>query len=131
LAAQQLRIEDPRVPPEPHGPLDALLLRPLRDPRDLVFLRIAATCAAFVAAGALVLYAAPPKALFALGPIYLLVLFTRLTDRFSVMLHAIAHRPTFRPGCEWLASAIRWSLSPFFGLSPHLYFALHVGMHHA
>lgn len=130
VAIGKLRIDDPRVPPAAARRLDRWLCSPLRDERDLVFMRIAVVCAAFVGIGAALIYAAPPAIQIALAPVYWFVLFTRLSDRFAALLHAIAHRPAFQKRAAWIESAIRYGLSPFFGLSPHLYFALHVGMHH-
>lgn len=49
---------------------------------------------------------------------------------FTLMLHNISHRPLFHPKAKWGNAYINWILCPFFGQTPHTYFAHHIGMHH-
>jgi fatty acid desaturase len=64
------------------------------------------------------------------APLYWMLLLAGLLDRFTLMLHCTAHRPLFRAKYRALNLIIPCLLAPFFGQTPHTYFAHHLGMHH-
>ena len=62
--------------------------------------------------------------------VWLPLVFAFGAGRFTLMLHAICHRPLFRRGHPWLGRWIDWGLGPFFGHTPGSFYAHHMGMHH-
>jgi fatty acid desaturase len=105
------------------------LARALSDPRDVVFLRLAAW---------ITLVQLPFAALLlALGSFswWLAVAYWALwgyffLDRYILMLHCISHRPLFRGRARVLNAYLTVFLGVFCGETPETYFAHHVGMHH-
>lgn len=49
---------------------------------------------------------------------------------FGLMLHCTSHRSLFKKEYDFLNYYIPWIVAPFFGHSPELYYAHHIGMHH-
>jgi fatty acid desaturase len=49
---------------------------------------------------------------------------------FGLMLHCTSHRSFFKKEYNFLNYYLPWIIAPFFGHSPELYYAHHVGMHH-
>jgi fatty acid desaturase len=107
----------------------AFLQRALSDPRDTVFLRLAAW---------ITLVQLPYAAvLISLGSFswWLAVGYWALwgyffLDRYILMLHCISHRPLFRGRARILNAYITLFLGVFCGETPETYFAHHMGMHH-
>lgn len=56
---------------------------------------------------------------------------TSSTDRYTLMLHVVSHRPLFRKQIGWLNHFVPAILGPFYGQTPFSYYVHHVGMHHA
>jgi len=49
---------------------------------------------------------------------------------FGLMLHCTSHRAFFKREYNLLNYYLPWIIAPFFGHSPEVYFAHHIGMHH-
>lgn len=49
---------------------------------------------------------------------------------FGLMLHCTSHRSFFKRKYNVLNYYLPWVVAPFFGHSPELYYAHHIGMHH-
>ncbi len=49
---------------------------------------------------------------------------------FGLMLHCTSHRAFFKKEYKFLNYYLPWIIAPFFGHSPEVYFAHHIGMHH-
>jgi fatty acid desaturase len=49
---------------------------------------------------------------------------------YTLMLHAVLHRPLFRRDARWLEAFIPWVLGPLFGQTPGSFGVHHLGMHH-
>jgi fatty acid desaturase len=116
--------------PERRNPLDRLLVRLIRDERDLPFvhLSLSASLVLFPLAAA---FFVPGFFRWWMAPIYWAILLGFFLDRFILMLHNTSHRPLFRKELGLMNHYIPWVLGPFFGETPETYFSHHVGMHHA
>lgn len=121
---------DPRTAgPAPRTALDHFFAARLKDPRDLVFARASTQLLARFTAAALVLYGLDlPLWLGAAWPVYLFA--SGSAGRYSLMLHAVSHRPIFRRQYKAWESVIPWVLGPFVGHTPGSFYAHHMGMHH-
>jgi fatty acid desaturase len=100
----------------------------LDDPRDAVFVALMIQCGLVAVAGVGLFFAG--HWFWWLAPLYLLVVFAGVIDRFTLMLHCTSHRQLFRGSRPVLNALIPWVLGPFMGQTPGTYFAHHVGMHH-
>lgn len=109
---------------------ERLGLRWLRDPRDLVFLRLTLRFLLTVPPCAVLLFLAPAWLAAVATPIYLALLYGVFGGPVMLMVHAVAHRPTFRGPGVALQGLVRYGLPVFFGISPFAYRAHHVVMHH-
>ncbi|MEI7703174.1 MAG: fatty acid desaturase [Deltaproteobacteria bacterium] len=117
---------DPRTAPSPwYARWSAGLLQ---DPRDVTFVALMIQCGLVALAGVGLFFAGP--LFWWLAPVYLVVLFAGVIDRFTLMLHCTSHRQLFRSGHPLLNEIIPWVLCPFMGQTPETYFAHHMGMHH-
>jgi fatty acid desaturase len=94
----------------------------------LVFLRVAVALAGLVWPVSMLFYAGVLPV--ALAAVWLPVLFVAGAGRFTLLLHAICHRPLFRREHGWLEALIPWTLGPFFGHTPDSFYVHHIGMHH-
>ncbi len=101
----------------------------LDDPRDAVFVALMIQCGLVAMAGVGLFLAGPW--FWWLAPVYLLLLFAGVIDRYTLMLHCTSHRQLFRGSRPVLNAIVPWVLGPFMGQTPGTYFAHHVGMHHA
>jgi fatty acid desaturase len=101
--------------------------RLLNDPRDSELLSLIAQCAAMSGAGIGLFFST--HWLWLAAPLYWLWL-VALLDRYTLLLHCTSHRPLFRPNYRALNLIVPCVLGPFFGQTPHSYFAHHMGMHH-
>lgn len=120
---------DPLGPdPGPRNAVERWLVRHLRDPRDLVFVRVAVALACLVWPVSALLYAGVLPAV--VGLVWLPTLFVVGAGRFTLLLHAVCHRPLFRRERAAWEHAIPWLLGPFFGHTPHSFYVHHIGMHH-
>lgn len=120
---------DPILPViEPHNAVERWFVARLRDPRDLHFVRVSAVLSAVVmSVGALFALGVLP---LWLGPVWVLLMFQQMAGRFTLMLHAVCHRPLFKREHGWMEAYIPWVLGPFFGHTPGSFYVHHVGMHH-
>jgi fatty acid desaturase len=108
--------------------LDRKIATFLNDPRDTVFVVLAAQCTLLAAAGLLLFI--PGWFSWTAAVVYWLVWALGLLDRYILMLHCTCHRPLFKKGYRPLRHWIPWVLGPFFGQSPETYWTHHMGMHH-
>ncbi len=121
---------DPRSPgPGPRNTVERWFVARLKDPRDLRFVRVSIrlTLKVTFATGLLLSFDLPtwvalawPLILFASGD----------AGRYSLMLHAVSHRPLFRRSARTWEAYIPWVLGPFFGHTPGSFYVHHMGMHH-
>lgn len=109
---------------------ERLGLRWLRDPRDLVFLRLTLRFLLTVPPCAVLLFLAPAWLAAVATPVYLALLYGVFGGPVMLMVHAVAHRPTLRGPGVALQGLIRYGLPVFFGISPFAYRPHHVVMHH-
>src|SRR6478736_1256407 len=110
----------------------APLTKLLNEPRDLVFVWLMIQCAAVAACGVALFFLAPtlgPRIWWA-APVYWVVLFLGVIDRYTLMLHCTSHRQLFKARHGFLNSLIPDVLGPFHGQTPEAYFVHHMGMHH-
>lgn len=118
---------DPRGEPVPSFVSRAARL--LNDPRDVVFVWLVLRCVALAALG-VSLFFLPAAFLPYAAPVYLVLLFGGLMDRYTLMLHCTSHRPLFKKPYRSFNNLIPWFVAPFFGQTPNSYFSHHMGMHH-
>lgn len=100
----------------------------LREPRDLHIARTAF---------ALTFWALPVSALFFANVLpwwaaffWLPLFFAKTAGRYTLMLHAICHRPLYKPEYAYLEGWVPYVLGPFWGQTPGSFYAHHIGMHH-
>lgn len=132
LAVPVIAVTDPRAPAEPswfEAQIDKLVTPHLRDPRDVVFPRLAGRIVARVLPFAAILYFLPVWAVALLAIPYLANVFAGFGGPMVLMLHAVTHRPVFKNG-KILDKFITHVLPPFFGMTPGAYQPHHVQMHH-
>ena len=121
-----MTLTDPRTESAPS--FLSPVARLLNDPRDVAIVWLTLQCLALAAVGVSLFFVHVPW-LYA-APVYWLVLFVGLIDRFTLMLHCTSHRPLFKKQYRALNHVIPWLVGPFFGQSPGSYFSHHLGMHH-
>jgi hypothetical protein len=109
---------------------ERLWLRWLRDPRDLAFVRLALRFLLVIPPCAGLLFVVPGWLTAVAIPVYLWLLYGVFAGPVLLMIHAIAHRPTFRGPGVALQGLIRYGLPIFFGISPFAYRPHHLVMHH-
>lgn len=107
--------------------LENLLRGSLADPRDAVVVQRALGVLVFVPFAAVLFV--PGVFSWPLALIYLALVVPSLGPN-AVRVHLMAHRPLFVRRLDGLNGALRWGLAMFCGISPAMYFAHHVGMHH-
>ena len=121
---------DPRdAGPAPRGPVERWFARRLKDERDIAFVRVSIRLSLLTLPTAALLIAWDAPAWVAL--LWVPAIFGSGTvGRYSLMLHAVSHRPIFkRPHKRW-EHYIPWVLAPFFGHTPGSFYVHHMGMHH-
>jgi hypothetical protein len=101
----------------------------INDVRDLPFIKLSLFYLASVVPAAVYLFASRDFH-WALGFVYLLVLYSTMVGPYVLMLHNVCHRKLFKRKYEKLNHVIVWLLGPFFGETPETYYIHHVGMHH-
>ncbi len=123
---------DPRwAPPARLTPVDHLLLRFLRDERDLLQGRVLLLITVTLLPGAVALYVLVPGAwALALAPLWLLAVYGGFGGRYMLLLHALCHRPLFKKGLERWNLYVTGVLGPLFGSTPTSFYAHHMGIHH-
>ncbi len=123
---------DPRWlnPRAPWGP-EHLAMRLLRDPRDLLFIRVMAVVSAILLPLATFVFLLPPWGVAAVAVPYLAFVFLNFGGRYGLMLHANGHRPIFRREWRFLSNYVPFVLGPFLGHTPTSFAAHHMWMHHA
>lgn len=102
--------------------------RLLNDPRDAIFVQLILVCAALSAFGVSLFFV--QRAFWYLVPLYWLLVWVLVFDRFILMLHCTSHRALFAPRFRRLNLVIPWLIGPFMGQTPGTYFVHHLGMHH-
>ncbi len=125
-----MTLTDPR---EAHAPaFMAGAARMLNDTRDTYMLWLMLQCAALVGVGVSLFFwpSSLGISVWWAAPVYWLLLFGGLMDRFTLLLHCTSHRQLFNKDHKAKNHIIPWLLGPFFGQSPQTYFAHHMGMHH-
>lgn len=110
--------------------IDRFFLPKLRDERDLIFARNSVRIMLFVCLPGLLMYLAPTWLTWCFAVPYIAWVFTQFTGRYSLMLHATAHRVLFKREHDRWNKMIPWFLGPFFGHTPTSFFIHHIGMHH-
>lgn len=100
----------------------------LADERDAELCGLAAQCFLLSVCGVGLFF--ETRWVWYAAPLYWVLLFAGLLDRFTLMLHCTAHRALFKPKYRVFNLIIPCLLGPFFGQTPHTYFAHHLGMHH-
>jgi hypothetical protein len=127
-----LTLHDPApVGDTPRNRLERACLDWLKDPRDLVFVRLACSASAALLPAACLVYAVPAWCAWLLAPPYLWLLYAKLGGPVMLMVHALSHRASFAAGGRWLDRYIRHGMPLLYGLQPFAYFPQHVLMHHA
>ncbi|MEZ4240154.1 MAG: fatty acid desaturase [Myxococcota bacterium] len=121
----------PRPGGPPHGPLARLALHLVRDERDLPLLRLGVLAILILGPGMAIMYALPTSWTLALTPVWLAVVFLGFGGRYLLMVHAVIHRPLFRPELRWLEHLFPSIVAIPFGCTPNSFYTHHVGMHHA
>lgn len=109
-------------------PASSPLARALRDPRDAPVLALVIRLALLLIPLAALLFL---RFHWAVALVYL-ALIQRYSAPFAGLIHEATHRRLFAP--RWAAVGtfvVEWIIAPSFGMSPYLYAAQHVGMHHA
>lgn len=128
-AALTVSNSDPRsAGPAARNVVERWFAARLRDERDLKFVRVSLAITALVVPGFLVFYALNLPVWAAI--FWVPVLFAGFGGRFTLMLHAVCHRPLFKPQHTLLEAWIPWMLGPFFGQTPTSFYVHHIGMHH-
>jgi fatty acid desaturase len=122
-----LTLTDPREATAPR--FLGFVRNALNDPRDVEVVWLMLKCLVVVCAGIGLFFVKAVPVLY-LAPLYYLLLFGGLIDRFTLMLHFTSHRPLFNKRFRFLNHVIPWVIGPFFGQTPNTYFAHHMGMHH-
>jgi hypothetical protein len=133
-ALRTVELTDPTAPAAP-GPIEALsdrLVGPyLKDPRDVVFTRLAARMFTQLLPLTVAMYLAPTWLTALLGIPYVAYLFLRFGGPTVLGLHAVTHRPLFIKPHDRYKAVITHVLPLFVGMPPFAYRAHHVLMHHA
>ncbi|HHO53460.1 MAG TPA: fatty acid desaturase [Deltaproteobacteria bacterium] len=122
---------DPRwVPPEGDSALRRFFLPMMRDERDLIFVQRASLFSITVVPAGVGMFLLPSWAVALLAVPYLATVFLYWGGRYTLMLHAICHRPLFHSRHALWNRWIPWLLGPFMGHTPAAFYVHHIGMHH-
>jgi fatty acid desaturase len=101
----------------------------LRDPRDLLLLRVMAIVGGLMWPILTFCFLAPSFPWIAYIA-YVLILVLN-ADRVLLMMHVAVHRPIFKAQFWPLEGILHLFLGPLFGCTPGTFYAHHVAMHHA
>lgn len=125
-------INDPVFIPRQYGRTDQLLLKLIRDERDLPFVYLVIRISCIIMPLAVLLYTSllPNWAWWCTAIAYQVINFY-FRAPFGLMMHCISHRPLFKKQFKLLYRYIIWVMCPFMGHTPETYFSHHMGMHHA
>lgn len=115
----------------PRTPLERACVGWLRDPRDLIFVRVALRAAASLIPFAVALFVVPPALALLLAPLYWWLLFAVFGGPVMLMVHALEHRPAFIGRGRFLQPLICNGMPLLYGVSPFGYRPHHLVMHHA
>jgi fatty acid desaturase len=125
-------VTDPVYTERTYSAADRFFLKLIRDKRDLpfIYLTIKITCTLIPLA--VLMYLPGLNVWLFAGLAVAYHYFNNFTFKgpFGLMLHCTSHRAFFRKEYKWLNHYLPWIIAPFFGHSPGLYYAHHVGMHH-
>jgi hypothetical protein len=111
------------------NPVDRLLMRVLREERDLPVARLWLIMTSTILPSAALLYALGRPPWWLLAAHFALVIY--FFAPFILAIHVSSHRQVFSPRFRWLQQIPVWVIGPFMGQSPETYRVHHMGMHHA
>ena len=109
---------------------EAAVLPYLRDERDITIVRAMLRIGLVVPLLALGMFLAPTWMVPWLAVPYTAFIWIMYGGTFTLMLHCVAHRATFKKEYDALNHIIPWFLGPFFGQTPGSFYVHHMGMHH-
>ncbi|MCU0416579.1 MAG: fatty acid desaturase [Cytophagaceae bacterium] len=119
------------IRPEHYSSFEKFWLHYLRDERDLPFVKLTLTIAAwFIPLSILIYVVDNPWIWWSASLFYLYLNNLVYKGSFGLMLHCTSHRPWFKSEYGFLNKVLPWILGPFFGQTPETYFSHHLGMHH-
>jgi fatty acid desaturase len=128
----ELVLSDPTfISPGDRNALDRLLIRMLRDERDLPFVYLTLRITLILLPLAISLYFVSGWLFAGLALAHFAFNNFVFKGPFGLMLHCTSHRAWFKPRYEWLNKYLPWVIGPFFGQSPETYYSHHIHMHHA
>ncbi len=128
-AAPLVPTSDPHdAGPPARNAVERWFARRLRDERDLKFVRVSLLLNLTVVPISLSFFFWDYP--WWLPLLWVPVLFAKAVGRYSLMLHAVSHRPVFSRNHRWLEYWVPWLLGPFFGHTPTSFYVHHMGMHH-
>lgn len=115
--------------PEPRNAVERRITGLLRDPRDLLLVRVITILGGIMWPLGAICFLWPTFP----WPVYALYLGTLVlnADRVLLMLHVAVHRPLFKAAFWPLEGILHLGLGPLFGATPGSFYAHHVAMHHA
>ncbi|PIE17324.1 MAG: fatty acid desaturase [Proteobacteria bacterium] len=129
LEVGPVQISDP-TPQSTSPPSWVAKLAPqVRNPADLVFVRLSLLLTGIFLPLSVVLYL-PSLFTWWLAPVYW-GLYLFFLGPFVLMVHNTSHRALFTRDHPLANKYIPWVVGLFFGQSPETYFSHHIGMHHA
>lgn len=125
----RLRTTDPHdAGPPARNFVERWFARRLKDERDLKFVRISMLLSVTMVPISLSFFFWDFP--WWLAAIWVPLLFAKGVGRYSLMLHAVSHRPIFKRDHKWMEYYIPWVLGPFTGHTPTSFYVHHMGMHH-
>jgi hypothetical protein len=113
--------------------IDRIILKYIRDERDLPFIYFIVIITFFLVPYAVLLYTNVVSGWIwgvAAGA-YMLINVIFFIGRFALMFHCTAHRTLFKKEHNYLNYLLPWFIAPLFGHMAETYYSHHVGMHHA
>ncbi len=130
--ASEMVITDPTYTPHTgeHSPLNRLLLKLIKEERDLPIIRHLLFMAVVLWPTAVFFYSREDINLYWGIPYWALV-YGVFVDRFILALHNFSHRQLYKPEFRWMDKVAIWFIGPFAGETPETYYVHHMGMHHA
>ena len=126
-------IHDPTFTANSPTRFERLLLRFIKDERDLPFLYLTLRISLILIPLGLLLYLpfVTGWAWWALVLGYQYVNNIKFKGPYGLMLHCTSHRPMYKPAYAFMNNYLPWVVGPFFGHTPETYYSHHIGMHHA
>ena len=124
-------LQDPSFVAPPSTAFDRILLRLLRDERDLPFLYLTLQITFSLMPIGILLFTpvASGWVWWTVAAVYLIT-YLIYKGPFGLMIHCTAHRPLFKKEYKVLNYYLPTVMALFFGMSPETYQSHHIGMHH-